>query len=107
MIKCVVIALALISSALGIGAAAAQPYPSRPVTMVVPFAAGGPTDVLARILAQSMSQTLGQQIVIENVTGAGGAGAAAGGGQAQPRGHHKLLVRLRTPAAARPPSKEL
>src|SRR5262249_59624092 len=102
MIKCVVIALALISSALGIGAAAAQPYPSRPVTMVVPFAAGGPTDVLARILAQSMSQTLGQQIVIENVTGAGGSIAAARGAKTQPAGHTMILGNLRThpPAVA-------
>src|SRR4051794_9535141 len=53
-------------------AAAAQPYPSRPITMVVPFGAGGPTDALARILAQRMSQTLGQQVLVENVTGAAG-----------------------------------
>jgi len=53
-------------------AAAAQTYPSRPITMVVPFGAGGPTDALARILAQRMSQTLGQQVLIENVTGAAG-----------------------------------
>ena len=54
------------------GAALAQPYPSRPITMVVPFGAGGPTDALARIIAQRMSVTLGQQVVIENVTGAAG-----------------------------------
>src|SRR3954464_13147936 len=53
-------------------AAVAQPYPSRPITMVVPFGAGGPTDALARILAQRMSQTLGQQVLVENVTGAAG-----------------------------------
>ena len=56
----------------GQGANAQQPYPTRPITVVVPFAAGGPTDVLARILGQHMSQTLGQQIVVENVTGGGG-----------------------------------
>jgi tripartite-type tricarboxylate transporter receptor subunit TctC len=100
MIKCVVIALALISSALGIGAAAAQPYPSRPITMVVPFAAGGPTDVLARILAQSMSQTLGQQIVIENVTGAGGSIAAARVAKAPPDGYTMILGNLGTHAAS-------
>ncbi|MEJ0077621.1 MAG: tripartite tricarboxylate transporter substrate-binding protein [Alphaproteobacteria bacterium] len=55
-----------------ITSAAAQPYPSRPITMIVPFGAGGPTDALARILAQRMSQILGQQIVIENVTGGAG-----------------------------------
>jgi tripartite-type tricarboxylate transporter receptor subunit TctC len=53
-------------------AARADSYPSRPITMIVPFPAGGPTDVLARILAESMRNTLGQPVVIENVTGAGG-----------------------------------
>jgi tripartite-type tricarboxylate transporter receptor subunit TctC len=55
-----------------IAVAAAQPYPARPVTMIVPFGAGGPTDALARIVAQRISVTLGQQVVIENVTGAAG-----------------------------------
>src|SRR5690242_20830698 len=50
----------------------AQTYPTRPVTMIVPFAAGGPTDVLARIVAARMGEVLGQQVVIENVGGAGG-----------------------------------
>jgi tripartite-type tricarboxylate transporter receptor subunit TctC len=52
--------------------AQAQAYPSRPITMLVPFAAGGPTDALARVLCQKMSEILGQQIVVENVGGAGG-----------------------------------
>ena len=56
--------LTTISSAFG------QGYPSRPVTVVVPFAAGGPTDTLARILAQRMTVSLGQSVIIENVTGA-------------------------------------
>jgi tripartite-type tricarboxylate transporter receptor subunit TctC len=66
--------------------AGAQEYPSRPITMVVPFPAGGPSDVVARIVADHMAKTLGQPIVIENVGGAGGtlgsarvAGAAADG----------------------------
>src|SRR5712671_2906970 len=54
------------------GSAQAQPYPSRPITMVVPFAAGGPTDTLARIIGERMRQSLGQTIVIENTTGAAG-----------------------------------
>ena len=53
-------------------AASAQPYPSRPITMIVPFGAGGPTDALARIITQRMSVTLGQSILIENITGAAG-----------------------------------
>lgn len=56
----------------GVGAASAQTFPARPVTIIVPFAAGGPTDVLARVLGQRMSTALGQSVVIENVTGAGG-----------------------------------
>jgi tripartite-type tricarboxylate transporter receptor subunit TctC len=52
--------------------ARAQAYPSRPITLVVPYSAGGPTDTLARILAEHMRGTLGQWVVIENVTGAGG-----------------------------------
>jgi tripartite-type tricarboxylate transporter receptor subunit TctC len=54
------------------GAASAQNFPSRPVTIVVPFSAGGPTDAMARILAERMKVTLGEAILIENVTGAGG-----------------------------------
>jgi len=54
------------------GTAQAQPYPSRPITLIVPFSAGGPTDALARILSERMRVSLGQTMVIENVTGAGG-----------------------------------
>src|SRR5712664_1468667 len=50
----------------------AETFPSRPITLIVPFAAGGPTDVLARILAEQMRTMLGQTVVIENVTGASG-----------------------------------
>jgi tripartite-type tricarboxylate transporter receptor subunit TctC len=53
-------------------ASRAETYPSRPITLIVPFAAGGPTDVLARILAEQMRTKLGQTVVIENVTGASG-----------------------------------
>jgi tripartite-type tricarboxylate transporter receptor subunit TctC len=61
------------AGALGLAAsAAAQDYPTRPVTMVIPFAAGGPTDVLGRVVGARMSEILGQQVVIENVGGAGG-----------------------------------
>ena len=54
------------------GTAAAQDWPTRPLTMVVPFAAGGPVDVLGRILQPHLSEALGQQVIIENVSGAGG-----------------------------------
>jgi tripartite-type tricarboxylate transporter receptor subunit TctC len=55
-----------------IGAAGAQPYPSRPVTMIIPFAAGGPQDTIGRLIGQRMGELLGQQVVIENIGGAGG-----------------------------------
>ena len=54
------------------GAAFAQDYPTGPITIVVPFAAGGPTDTVTRLIAEPMSATLGQQIVVQNVAGAGG-----------------------------------
>lgn len=68
------LALAMVAaSALALGPAAqAQEFPDRPVTLVVPFAAGGSTDVVARIIGQKMADDLGQQVVVENVAGAGG-----------------------------------
>jgi tripartite-type tricarboxylate transporter receptor subunit TctC len=80
--------------------ARAQSYPTRPITMVVPFAAGGPTDVMGRILAQNMSQTLGQQIIIENVTGAGGTLGALRVAKAAPDGYTMVMGNLGTHAAA-------
>ena len=71
MKKVIFAAAIAVAAALGQGAAA-DSYPSRPITMIVPFAAGGPTDVIARILAQRMGQSLGQTIVVENITGAAG-----------------------------------
>src|SRR6266478_300257 len=82
------------------GASAQQPYPSHPITVVVPFAAGGPTDVMARILGQHMSQTLGQQIVVENVTGAGGSIGAARVAKSAPDGYTMVMGNLGTHAAA-------
>ncbi len=66
--------LAGVSAALfaALPSATAQTYPTRPITMIIPFAAGGPTDVLARLVGQRMGEVLGQQIIIENVGGAGG-----------------------------------
>jgi len=64
--------LAAAAFALGLAAAHAQSYPSRPITIIVPFAAGGPTDAIARIMNDRMRMSLGQPIIIENVTGAGG-----------------------------------
>ncbi len=82
------------------GVSSAQDYPKRPITIVVPFAAGGPTDLLARLFGQSMSQTLGQPIVIEDVTGAGGSIGAARVARASPDGYTLVMGNLGTHAAA-------
>ncbi|WP_426958160.1 tripartite tricarboxylate transporter substrate-binding protein [Muricoccus radiodurans] len=76
----------LAAPALGQGA-----YPTRPVTMVIPFAPGGPTDIVGRLLAETMSRDLGQQVVVENVTGAGGTLGAQRVATARPDGHTILL----------------
>jgi tripartite-type tricarboxylate transporter receptor subunit TctC len=74
------------------GIAAAQPaYPNRPVTVIVPFAAGGPTDVVTRLVAEVMARDLGQPVVVENVGGAGGTLGAQRVAQARPDGHTLLL----------------
>ena len=67
--------------------AAAQAYPTRTVTLVVPFAAGGPTDVVARTLAQAMTKALGQTVIVENKLGAGGTIAANFVAKATPDGY--------------------
>jgi tripartite-type tricarboxylate transporter receptor subunit TctC len=76
-----------LAAAVACGQASAQSYPSRPITLIVPFAAGGSSDVNARLLAERMSQRLGQPIVIENVGGAGGAVALARVAAAAPDGY--------------------
>jgi tripartite-type tricarboxylate transporter receptor subunit TctC len=76
--------------------AAAQTYPSRPVTLVVPFPAAGPADVLARILAERMREALGQPVVIENIVGAAGTLASGRVVRATPDGHTIILGNLGT-----------
>src|ERR1043165_2346706 len=70
--------------------ASAQSYPVRPITMVVPFPAGGPSDVVARIVAEHMGKTLRQPVVIENIGGAGGTLGSARVAAAQPDGYTLL-----------------
>src|SRR4051794_10271997 len=71
--------------------ASAQNWPSRAVTLVVPFAAGGGTDVLGRIVARRLSETLGQQVIVENVGGAGGMMGSARVAKAAPDGYQFVL----------------
>jgi tripartite-type tricarboxylate transporter receptor subunit TctC len=77
---------------------AAQDWPTRPLTLVVTFAAGGPNDVVARVLAPPMSATLGQQIIIENVGGAGGMTGAARVAKAPPDGYQFVYGNVGTHA---------
>ncbi len=88
------------TAALFAGAASAQNYPSRPVTVIVPFAAGGPTDVVARIVGEHMSKTLGQLLVIENVAGAGGTTGITRGAQSRPDGYTIMMGHMGTHGAA-------
>ena len=95
------VAAALIAGlGLWAGATAAQTYPTKPITMIVPFAAGGPTDVIARIVGEHMGKTLGQQIVVENVAGAGGTTGITRGSQAAPDGYTIMMGHMGTQGAA-------
>ena len=82
------------------GPAFAQTYPTKPITMIVPFAAGGPTDIVARITAEPMSRLLGQQIVVENVAGAGGTTGITRGAGAAPDGYTIMMGHMGTHGAA-------
>jgi tripartite-type tricarboxylate transporter receptor subunit TctC len=89
-------ALALASSS----AFAQGSYPNKPITMLVPFAAGGPTDTVARVTAQTMSKILGQTIIVENATGAGGTIATARAARAEPDGYTILIHHIGISTAA-------
>jgi tripartite-type tricarboxylate transporter receptor subunit TctC len=83
-----ILRVALINAFLGLAlAAAAQGYPTHPITLVVPFSAGGPTDTIARIMAERMARALGQTVVVENTTGAGGSIAVGRVARAAPDGY--------------------
>jgi tripartite-type tricarboxylate transporter receptor subunit TctC len=79
--------------------AQAQDFPKHPITMIVPFAAGGTSDVIARVVAEQMSAALGQPIVIENVAGAGGSTALARAARAEPDGYTIAIGNAGTSAA--------
>jgi len=90
----------LAALALTAVSASAQDYPTRPITLIVPFAAGGPTDVISRIVGEHMSRTLGQQLVIENVVGAGGTTASTRAKRAAPDGYTLITGHMGTHAAS-------
>ena len=90
----------VVLAALGQGAAA-QGYPTRPITVIVPFSAGGPTDVLARLVSDHMSRTLTQPISVENVVGAGGTTGSIRAFRAAPDGYTLITGNMGSHAAAR------
>jgi tripartite-type tricarboxylate transporter receptor subunit TctC len=96
MRKTIIAALSLL--ALALPAAAQEGWPTRPLTMVVPFAAGGPVDLLGRILAQYLGETLGKPVVVENVAGAGGMPGSLKVARAAPDGYTFLLGSIGTHA---------
>jgi tripartite-type tricarboxylate transporter receptor subunit TctC len=81
----------LLACILAAGSVSAQTYPNRPIALMVPFPPGGVTDAIARIIQDSITQSLGQQIVIENIGGAGGMIAAGRAARAEPDGYTLLL----------------
>jgi tripartite-type tricarboxylate transporter receptor subunit TctC len=93
---------AILSAAIAaltmVGQAGAEDFPTRPVTMVIPFAAGGPTDVLGRVIGQRMGEILGQTVVIENVGGAGGMTGSKRVADARPDGYTMVLGTVGTHA---------
>ncbi len=102
----------LLSSAVAFAALAgalaqAQTYPERSITVIVPFAAGGASDVSARIMADAMSKTLGQTLIIENVAGAGGATGSLRGKNAKPDGYTIGFGHMGTHAAAKATNPKL
>ena len=87
------------------GSAMAQDFPTRPITMVIPFAAGGPTDVLGRVVAAKMGESLGQQVVVENVTGAGGQTGGKRVADSRPDGYNFVIGRSAPTPSRRPFTK--
>jgi tripartite-type tricarboxylate transporter receptor subunit TctC len=93
-------AMTAVAVAIGLGSAWAQGYPARPVTLIVPFAPGGASDVIARIVGEYLSRSLAQQFVIENVAGAGGTTGTTRTMRANPDGYTIQLGQMGTHAAA-------
>jgi len=97
MRKLIVAAVAILA---GVAGANAQSYPTRAITLIVPFAAGGPADITGRVVADQFSRLLGQQVVVENVVGAGGTTGITRAARANPDGYTLALGHMGTHAAA-------
>ena len=99
--KRLVTAVAMTAAALAAtaGTATAQ-YPDRQITFLVPFAAGGPTDIIARIVGENFNRSLGQPVIVENVAGAGGTTGITRGAQAKPDGYTIMMGHMGTHGAA-------
>jgi len=89
----------IVAAAIAVATSASvQKFPERPMTMIIPFAAGGPTDVLGRVIAARMSELLGQQVIVENIGGAGGMTGSARVAKATPDGYEFVLGTVGTHA---------
>jgi tripartite-type tricarboxylate transporter receptor subunit TctC len=94
------IAIGVFALTLGFATPAPAAYPERPITIVVPFAPGGPTDIISRLLSEPMSRSLGQQVLVENVLGAGGTIGVTRVAKATPDGYTLIMGNLGTQAAS-------
>jgi len=95
-----IVIMSVLAVVAGIGPARAQDYPSRAITVIVPFPAGGASDVVARVMTSQMSEILGQTIIIENVGGAGGTIGSARAAAAAPDGYTLLAAAMGSHVAA-------
>ncbi len=90
LLACVAIALSIIPQAH------AQPFPNKPITIIVPFGAGGPTDIVARVIAERLTTTLGQRVIVENAAGAAGITGSARAARSAPDGYTLLMGPMST-----------